>query len=313
MAERSTGESRIFRLAHRNAELVDLAAEARLLFADWETQANEELIDPVGTVISGEGAHLWSEAMSAAGAVHLDVGPDSHLLRLPTHKIPSESVIDPVGGVLRVSRIGAFLAARCRSATRIEHAYALDDGADGVVVHTSDSKERYDAVVLCAGAGTATLAVQVGLYPPIALAHHARFTYQVRPEAETRMQCWISTSGDGLGTYQHTSSPGQWAVGAHVDPMDVAWEVGAERATKTSEDITTAYVRRTLDDVVPEVIDRLYCTVNPDLDDGVRFLRNGRVLAVYGENLFKFSPLIGQRLADAALDGSVPAAMGSLP
>jgi sarcosine oxidase len=59
------------------------------------------------------------------------------------------------------------------------------------------------------------------------------------------------------------------------------------------------------------VIERLYCTHNPDLGDGVQFLRNGPVVAVYGENLFKFAPLIGHRLADAAIDGSLPAQMGA--
>jgi sarcosine oxidase len=311
MAERSAGESRIFRLAHRDPELVDLAQQSRRLFADWEAKADEELIDPVGVVVSGEGTHVWSAAMSAAGAVHQEVGPDSELLRLPTRKIHSESVIDPYGGVLRVARIGAFLTSRCHSAIRLEHVYAVEDGPDGVVVRTNSSQDRYDAVILCAGAWTAPLAVQAGLHPPSALAHHARFTYRVRPHGPTRPQCWISTSGEGLGTYQHTNAPGQWAVGAHIDPTLTAWEVGAEKATQTARDITTSYVRATLDTVDPEPIAQLYCTVIPDLGDGVQFLRNGRVLAVYGENLFKFAPLIGNRLAEATIDGSAPVPMGS--
>src|SRR4051812_69175 len=80
MAERSAGDSRIFRLAHRDPQLVDLAARSRHLFTGWEGQADEQLIDPVGTVVSGDGAHLWAAAMAAAGAVHLEVGPDCELL-----------------------------------------------------------------------------------------------------------------------------------------------------------------------------------------------------------------------------------------
>jgi len=310
MGERSAGESRIFRLAHRDAELVDLAARARHLFTGWEGQANEELIDQVGTVVSGEGAHLWSAAMSAAGAVHLDVGPGSELLRLPTRQSPAESVIDPEGGVIRVDRVRAFLVSCCKPVIRIEQVEALDVTADGVIVRTSSSQDRFDAVVLCAGAGTAALAAQAGFHPPSALAHHARFTYRVRPQRQARMQCWLTTSDDGFGTYQHASAPGQWSVGAHLDPAEVAWEVGAEQAMRTSQEATTAYVRSTLDAVAPEVIDRLYCTVNPGLGDGVQFLRNGPVLAAFGENLFKLSPLIGLRLAEAAMDDSLPAPMG---
>lgn len=312
MAERSAGDSRIFRLAHRNAELVDLARRARQLYADWERQSNEELINPVGVVISGNGTSVWSKAMTAAGVTHLDVGPDSELLRLPTRKIPAESMIDPAGGVLRVARIGAFLTSRCQVALRSEHVYALqDDDAAGVIVHTSASHERFDAVILCAGATTASLAVQVGLYPPIDLAHHVRFTFRVRPEAPDRMQCWICRSDDGLHSYQQSSAPGQWAVGVEVDSADAAWEVGRVKATQTARDVATSYVRSTLDAIDPEVIDEVYCAVNPSLDDGVQFLRNGRVLAVYGENLFKFAPLIGLRLADAVVQDSLPETMGT--
>ena len=312
MAERSAGESRIFRLAHRDPELVDLAGQARRIFADWEAQAGTELIDPVGVVISGEGWDQWSAAMAAAGAEHQEVGPESDSLRLPTRKIPAVSVIDPAGGVLRVARIGALLEARCQDALRIEHVYALEEVPGGVVVRSSGSQDTFDAVVLCAGAWTASLAVQVGLHPPIALAHHARFTFEVRPQVDPRMQAWLTTSAEGLSSYQHTNAPGQWAVGVHVDPAQVTWEVGADKATALARDITAAYVRSALEDVHPEVIDELYCTVNPDLGDGVQFLRGGRVLTVHGENLFKLAPLIGDRLAKAVVDGSQPAPMGSL-
>jgi sarcosine oxidase len=310
MAERSAGESRIFRLAHRDAQLVDLAAQSRHLYTRWEGQAEEQLIDQVGTVISGPGAHAYAQAMAAAGAVHLEVGPDCELLRLPTRQIPAVSVIDPEGGVIRADRVGTFLAARCAPAIRIEPVESLEDTAGGIVVRTITSAERFDALVLCAGAGTAALAAPVGLHPPTALAHHVRFTYRVKPGWPARMRCWITTTDDGFGSYQHTSAAGQWSVGAHVDAGQVAWEVGVEPAMKVSEEVTTAYVRSALDAVDPEVIDRLYCTVNADLSDGVQFLRAGRVLAVYGENLFKFAPLIGLRLAGAAVDGSLPAPMG---
>jgi sarcosine oxidase len=314
MTERSAGRSRIFRLAHREADLVDLAVQARRRYGEWEQASGQELIDPVGAVISGAEAPLWSAAMAAAGVLHHDVGPDSHRLRLPTRVIPAESVIDPAGGVLRVDRIGAFLAARCRSAIRGEQVYALDDEADAVVVRAGGGRgqaggtqDRFDVVVLCAGAGTAPLAAQVGLYPPIALAHHARFTYRMRSAAEGPFQAWLTTSPDGFGSYQHSNAAGQWAVGLHLEPEQVAWPVGAETATATSRELTTAYVRDTVDDVVPEVIDELYCTMNPELGDGIHYLRRGRVLAVHGENLFKFAPLIGERLAVAALAGSLPA------
>jgi sarcosine oxidase len=311
MAERSCGESRIFRYAHRNAELVELAGQSRRLYGRWEQQAGEQLIDPVGTVISGPTVEAWSGAMSQAGAPYELVEAGSQLLRLPTQKVPAENLIDPAGGVLRVDRIGAFLSSRCGSAIRHEHVFGLDEGAEGVTVHASGSRETYDVVVICAGAGTAPLAVQIGLYPPIALTHHARFTFRTRPQAVPRMQCWITLGEDGVSSYQHANAPGQWAVGPHLQPDEVRWDVGRETATNAAREIARSYVQNNLEAIDPAVIAEIYCTTNPDLDDGVVFLRSGRTLAVYGENLFKFAPLIGQRLAEAALRDTLPDPMGS--
>ena len=57
----------------------------------------------------------------------------------------------------------------------------------------------------------------------------------------------------------------------------------------------------------PRIVDGLYCTHVPDAGDGITFLRGGAVLAVHGENLMKFAPVLGESLAAAAVDGSTPA------
>ena len=48
-------------------------------------------------------------------------------------------------------------------------------------------------------------------------------------------------------------------------------------------------------------MESLYCTHVPDLGDGYVVRRSGSVLAVYGENLFKLAPLLGDELAAACL------------
>ena len=69
MAERSAGSSRIFRLAHREPELVRLAADARAGFDRWAERAGRPMIVPSGCVISGADVPAWTAAMGAAGAV----------------------------------------------------------------------------------------------------------------------------------------------------------------------------------------------------------------------------------------------------
>jgi sarcosine oxidase len=58
--------------------------------------------------------------------------------------------------------------------------------------------------------------------------------------------------------------------------------------------------------VRPVSTDSLYCTHVPGLGDGIEFRRSGPVLVVYGENLMKFAPVLGDLLAAAAVDGSTP-------
>ncbi|WP_434739493.1 FAD-dependent oxidoreductase [Micromonospora sp. SH-82] len=311
MGERSVGGSRIFRLAHTDAELVDLAIRSRRMYDAWSRDAAEELIDDTETVVSGPDVSAWAAAMAAAGARHSVVGPTSPLLRLPAGEIPAQSVVDHAGGVVRAARVGAYLRSVTSSAVREATVFAVEETARGVLVRSSTSAEVFDAAVVCAGAATSGLAAQVGIYTPPDLNHHVRFTFALRRGSEReRFQCWISRSSDGLDTYQHLSGPGEWAVGAHVGRDDVRWEAGRDHATQASRRVVTGYVRRYLTAVDPRVREVLHCTTTPGLDDGYRVLRRGRVLAVYGDNLFKLAPVLGRRLAGAALDGSTPPSTG---
>jgi len=65
------------------------------------------------------------------------------------------------------------------------------------------------------------------------------------------------------------------------------------------------YAARSLT-VRPKIVDSLYCTTVPNLGDGVEFRRNGPILAVYGENLMKLAPVLGELLAEAAVSGGTP-------
>jgi len=123
-----------------------------------------------------------------------------------------------------------------------------------------------------------------------------------------RRQAWIDTpaADRGLATYQHRSGPARWSVGGSIDPALVAWEVGRDAAVEASREVVLAYARERLA-VVPRVVETLYCTHVPDVGDGITFSRSGSVLAVDGENLMKFAPVLGETLAAAAVSGATPA------
>ncbi len=309
MAERSAGDSRVFRLAHAYPDMVELAARSRRLYAGWGERAGVPLIDDVGTVVGGEAAGGWADAMAAAGAAHEIVEPGSPLLRLPG-PVTGPALLDPSGGVIRVDRVRAFLVAAA-GAVRQVTAETIEETPTGVRVVAGTATDDFDAALICAGAGTPDLAAAVGVDVPPALEHHVRFSFPLRPQAPPSPQCLITLGGPGdPGTYQHRAAPGTWAVGADVAPAAVAWDLGREAAERASLAVVTDYVARELPGVEPRAVDRLYCTHNPDLSDGLQFLRRGRVLVVHGENLFKFAPLLGEILAQACIDGSTPADAG---
>jgi sarcosine oxidase len=302
MAERSAGSTRIFRLAHTAPELVGLAGTAREAFGRWEGQAGIPLLDGSGCVVTGTDLDERAAAMAAAGAAYeiVETPPDL----LPAVDPPARALVDPAGGVIDVDAVRAYLVLRTRGTVVHEAVYALDaaDGK-GVEVWSRAGAERFDAVVLAAGAGTSPLAAQVGIHTPPGLEHHVRFGFPVAESA--RWPAWIDIPAAGMGTYQHLSGPGRWSVGGHVDPARTAWEVGPEAAAAALEEAVLEYARERLT-VEPTVVERLYCTATPNAGDGISFRRAGPVLAVYGENLMKFAPVLGDALAAAAVDGSVP-------
>ncbi|QYN36671.1 FAD-dependent oxidoreductase [Pseudonocardia sp. DSM 110487] len=347
MAERSAGSSRIFRLAHREPDLVARAADARAGFDRWAERAGRPMIVPSGCVISGADVQEWATAMEAAGApVERPTAPDR--LMLPTHRVPADALLDPSGGVVDVDAVREYLTGLTKHVLRHEPVEAVE--ADGHV-WTRSGPARFDAVLLAAGAGTPALAARVGIAVPGELEHHARFTFPVEPAVAWRS--WIDLPEAGLvppagspphtstaqlpagrtdeppeyvqyegrlagapsrnldppiyaadsrrgtlSTYQHASGPGRWAVGGHLDPAVTAWEVGRDAATAASRDAVLEYAREHLA-VEPRIIETIYCTPTPGLGDGFHVQHAGRVVAVHGENLFKFAPVLGAAIAAA--------------
>jgi sarcosine oxidase len=316
MGERSAGSSRIFRLAHVDADLVRLADVARAGFARW----GAGIVDPVGCVVSGGDAAERARAMGAVGVPH-ELRDTADGLGLPVvGPVTGPVLVDPSGGVVDVDAARAWLvgvAGRTVVHAEVEGvaggagggaagggAAGGDDGGVGsaAAVRVGGVTHGFDAVVLAAGAGTAGLATEVGIDLPSALQHHARFTL---PLPDGPRPAWIDAPPTGLRTYQHRSGSGRWAVGGTVDAAAVAWDVGPDAATRASREIVLGYARERLA-VTPEVVETLYCTHAPDTGDGIRFERSGAVLAVWGENLMKFAPVLGESLAAAAVDGSTP-------
>jgi sarcosine oxidase len=304
MGARSAGSTRIFRLAHVDPDLVRLAQRARLGFGRWCERAGRPMLRATECVITGTDMADRASAMAAAGADYELVEAGSGRLRLPVRDEPAAALIDLGGGVVDVDAVRGFLTERAGSTVVHDpvHRLAITPGG-GVRVTGAGGHGEYDALALAAGASTPHLAAQVGIHTPTLVGHHVRFTFRVEASGveAAAWQSWIDKPATGFGTYQHQTGPGRWAVGGNVDPALTAWEVGEDEAFRHSRHAAVDYARTRLV-VDPTILESLYCTTMPGAGDGVHTRRNGPVVALYGDNLMKMAPVLGEALADAVTE-----------
>jgi glycine/D-amino acid oxidase-like deaminating enzyme len=279
MAARSVGDTRIFRLAHADPELVDSAMRARRGWAAWSELAGEPLVGTQGTVVSG-GIEPMVTAMRAAGAEHTVADKEP---RLPAADPVGPFLIDPAGGAIRAAATGRFLLRTVRPVgarvTRVD-----PDGTVTSAVGTS----RYDAVLIAAGAGTPELAAGAGIAIVQRTEQHTRCTFPLR-DPSAAPPCWLDRSHawrDGFTSYGHLAGPGRWAVGGHL-PRDLP-----------DEGVLGAYIEEYVDGALPQVVETVHCEPIAGAGDGINHERADRVHAVWGNNLFKHAPYLAGVLAD---------------
>jgi sarcosine oxidase len=318
-AAQSKGSTRIFRHAHGDPRLVELAMRARRKWRDWEERFSRRLIGREGLIVSGEDiVPQWEAAMVAAGAPHRRLTEDECRERLSIGRLPSvPALLDPEGGATRVRRTVELLKAEVGSRLQMTEVSGIDANGSGCAVHTTEGDWACDEVVLAAGLDTGELARSVGLELPVEQRLHSRFSFEIREPYRGRLQsCWIDDSGAiGPGWYsyaQPVGTTGRYAVGVSWDGQACTFDVGAETVSRESMQVARQYVAAALPGLDPEPVDEIRCTYveAPFLDgngDGFTALRRDGITAFYGNNLFKFAPLLGELLAHSALHGGVPA------
>ena len=300
MGARSAGASRIFRLAHGDPALVAAADEARGAWAEWSRRAGRGLVGTEGTVVSGPKAPAWADAMAAAGVEHTLGDPPTALLGTTDGPV----LTDPAGGAVDLAGAGRMLLGALRPNLRPGRVVDLDE-------------LEADAVVVTAGAGTAELVAPLGVDVPAALRHHVRFSFRPRAAPADVPPAHIDgVAGPQLtSAYQHRTPEGTWAVGGHLVGED---EGSTTIAGNTLDDVrvqsraaVVAHVAERLPELDPEPVGELTCMPAVVDDDGFRTARVGKVHVLWGGNLAKFAPLLGERLAEAVHTDGVAHPIGA--
>lgn len=313
-AGQSAGQSRLFRHAHDDPRMIDLAIAARAGWADWEDDFGTELIARDGTVALGvavPGKLARLQQFPAVRARPIDTAELAE--RLPVlAPFDGPALFDPDGGAIRTRAAIAALRDRLLRPMVAEQVLSIDHTGAEVEVRSATGCARFRRVVVCAGRGTAVLAAGVGVSIPAAVSAHARVSFAVRADAPVR----LAGLQDGGAFVADTAT---YAT-AYPDRRTYALGVGAgvplsgdgigcdARALARLVDRASRYVATALPGLDPAPVDHVHCWVTalPWSDDGIGIWQAGAVYLVVGNNMFKHAPALGAVLADCAAGDGVP-------
>jgi sarcosine oxidase len=309
----SAGRTRQFRHLHGSPELIELAVQARRGWLKWQERFGRTLLGSEGALrAGGEPAEL--DALRAAGVPAVALDPEPAQARLPVATLTGASLLwEPLAGAIRASDTVEALSARIgRRMSRTEvSSIAIHADGESVDVHTARGAHRSARCLVCAGAGTDRLVRPLGLNVMQDRQAHLRLAFRIRVATPQPLPCFSDRSGQaGEQIYALSDLDDRYAVGlapvtTYPAVEDLAVEVPAGVSVAVQRDRIVAYVRRSLPGLDPEPVDavlRLTTTLPDHPEDGFDVWRHGPVITVAGPNLFKFAPVIGERLAAAVID-----------
>jgi sarcosine oxidase len=287
-SRQSAGLTRIFRLAHADAELTQAAADSIALWEEWEREAGRPLLERVGLLLTGDMTDRETH-LAAHGGVEHGTGA-RHPLAVALERWAFEST----GAAIQAEDTIRFLQERVElvlgEVTTVErHGVILEGG------------ERVDAgrVMVCAGPDTYRL-LRV---PEPECMRSVRFSFAVREPPATPLPCWINRDEALCEPF--------YAVADGPDHYSVGLSGGDAAAVPEAVHIREAHarvlsiVRRVFPGLRPIAERAIACEFplrarapSPALaHDGWDVLERDGVLGLTGPALFKFAPLLGRVLA----------------
>jgi monomeric sarcosine oxidase len=320
----TAGPTRILRLAYTDPFYVELAARAITAWRRLEQAAEEELLVNTGGLDAGFEADLCARAMAEAGAPHRWLTPEEAADRYPWLSAEGlERVLHhPDAGVCLAKRAIAAQArlARKAGAEVLPNTRAMDVhvSQDRVIVETPGGELSAGTCVVTAGAwGPGLLGRVHPVHLDVTLTHVAYFRAVNQPLDATFVETADvdanSEASEATGAwYSYVVPDGGSGAGVKVGQMLGRLPIDAANGPfPVDQDWVRAheeYVRRRLPGLAPQAIAAETCFYAATPDDDFVIDRHGPVVIGigFGGHGFKFTPLVGELLADLAT-GSEPA------
>jgi sarcosine oxidase len=298
----SHGASRIFRLAHREREWVELARQALDGWRAVEADVGEKLLELNGIVeLLVEGDAGSREALEACGIGYEELPPDEVERRFGV-RVPEryDALFQPEAGFTYADRAcGAFLVGAVARGARLKQETRVRAVADGIV-ETETETIKADAVVVTAGAWARKLLAPAGIDLPVqeTIQTVAYFRHDSNglpavvdwdPDGKRHAMYSLPDPGMGLKAGAHGYGP----------PVDPDNQGGPDEAVlrKVTDWVRACYPKSEPDPVRVET-----CLYTSTEDESFIMERRGGIVigsACSGQG-FKFAPVIGERLAALA-------------
>jgi sarcosine oxidase len=310
----SHGGSRIVRQVYfEGASYVPLLRRAYELWADVRTPAGERVLRTTGAIYLGApGTRVLAGSLDAARTWDLDhevLEPGEVAARFPALRPPegTQGIYEPIGGYVGPeAAVSAQLRTAASAGAELRHDEAVAswsaDG-DGVRVRTTRGEVSAGALVLAPGRWTPPLLGDLSL--PLVTERRVQQWYAPKDPAAFapgRLPVWIWDLADGTSLYGVPSLDGltvKAAVHFCADRPPDAW---------TPDDVAD-----TLSRLMPTLgrdhrrSAECWYTLTPDENFVIGpHPASDRVLVACGfsGHGFKFTPVVGEVLADLVVDGS---------
>ncbi len=299
----SHGASRIFRLAHREPEWVELARQSLEGWRELEAEAEEALLELDGLVeLLLPGDTGSREALEACGVAWEQLAP-ADVERRFGFRVPEgfEAMFQPVAGITYADRAtAAFLTGAVARGARIEQdvkALSLGEGR----LETSAGSVEADFVVVTAGAWARGLLATAGIDLPVTETIQTVAYFRMdRDGPQPAVVDW-DPEGKRHAMYSLRDPTLGLKAGAHGygPPTDPEEQGAPDEATLAT---IVEWVRQRYPRADPEPARAETCVYTSTADDTFVLERHGNVVvgsACSGHG-FKFAPEVGRRLAELA-------------
>jgi sarcosine oxidase len=328
----SHGQTRLIRLAYfEHPDYVPLLRRGYELWRQLEQATGRRLLVENGLLMAGppDGEVIAGSIRSAEvhGLAVERLSPTEAMRRFPTFRLPDEwsAVYEPRGGHLFVEEcVRAHADEAIRAGARFDVGVTVtgwrSEGRDAVV-ETDRGDFRTGRLVLAPGAWAAGLLRLPGV--PLAVLRKSLFWYRPRPEAAehftpNKLPCFAFDTAEGF-FYGFPAIDGRGVkVAEHTGGRNVSDPLAIDRGIDDAErwSVEQAIASR-IPSLGRDLADHAAClyTMSPDRHFilGVHPNHDGIVIAAgFSGHGFKFAPVIGEAIADLALEGRTVHPIGFL-